>query len=393
MGKRVGMNGDRAVAFAAKQAKVDVISAYPITPQTIIVETLAEYVNNGELDAVFIPVESEHSALSAAIGASLAGARVFTATSSQGLALMWEILWIAAGLRAPIVMAIGNRALSPNINIHCSHDDAYAARDTGWLQLFAENVQEAYDLTLLAFKIAEDHRVLLPTIVNLDGFILTHAAEGLYVLDDKDVDSFLPPRKPVNPIDPDNPKTYGSLDFTDWYMEHRKIWYDAYPNVPQVIKETFAEYEKLTGRRYVQIKTFNAEDADKAIVILGSSAGTARYAARKLKEKGQNVAVISLTQYRPFPRKELRTILEKFDVVAVFDRSLSFGSPGNQLFMDVATSLYNAKKKPHLVNVVYGLGGRDFTPSHVEQVYQLMEEVQKRGEAPEEPIWVGLREA
>jgi pyruvate ferredoxin oxidoreductase alpha subunit len=393
MGKRVGMNGDRAVAFAAKQAKVDVISAYPITPQTIIVETLAEYVNNGELDAAFIPVESEHSALSAAIGASLAGARVFTATSSQGLALMWEILWIAAGLRAPIVMAMGNRALSPNINIHCSHDDAYAARDTGWLQLFAENVQEAYDLTLLAFKIAEDHRVLLPTIVNLDGFILTHAAEGLYVLDDKDVDSFLPPRKPVNPIDPDNPKTYGPLDFTDWYMEHRKIWYDTYPNVPQVIKEAFAEYEKLTGRRYVQIKTFNAEDADKAIVILGSSAGTARYAARKLKEKGQNMAVISLTQYRPFPRKELRTILEKFDVVAVLDRSLSFGSPGNQLFMDVATSLYNAKKKPLLVNVVYGLGGRDFTPRHVEHVYQLMEEVQKRGEAPEEPIWVGLREA
>jgi pyruvate ferredoxin oxidoreductase alpha subunit len=176
-------------------------------------------------------------------------------------------------------------------------------------------------------------------------------------------------------------------------MEHRKIWYDTYPNVPQVIKEAFAEYEKLTGRRYVQIKTFNAEDADKAIVILGSSAGTARYAARKLKEKGQNMAVISLTQYRPFPRKELRTILEKFDVVAILDRSLSFGSPGNQLFMDVATSLYNAKKKPLLVNVVYGLGGRDFTPRHVEQVYQLMEEVQKRGEAPEEPIWVGLREA
>ncbi|MCC6002974.1 MAG: pyruvate ferredoxin oxidoreductase [Thermofilum sp.] len=391
-GKLVGMNGNRAVAYAVKQAKVDVISAYPITPQTVIVETLADYVNNGEIDAAFIPVESEHTALSAAIGASLAGARVFTATSSQGLALMYEILWIAAGLRAPIVMAIGNRALSPNINIHCSHDDAYAARDTGWLQFFAENVQEAYDLTLMAFRIAEDERVLLPVIVNLDGFILTHALEGLYVLDDGEVDRFLPPRRPVNPIDPENPKTYGPLDFADWYMEHKRLQYEVYPKISSIIREVFTEYEKCSGRRYVPVKTFNSEDTDKAIVILGSSAGTARYAARKLKEKGLDLAVISLTQFRPFPLKELRSILEKFDVVAVLDRSVSFGSPGNQLFMDIATSLYSSRKRPLLFNVVYGLGGRDFTIYHVEKIYEIMEEVRRRGEAPEESIWVGLRE-
>lgn len=391
-GKLVGMNGDRAVAYAAKQAKVDVISAYPITPQTIIVETLAEYVNNGELDAAFIPVESEHSALSAAVGASLAGARVFTATSSQGLALMYEILWIAAGLRAPIVMAIGNRALSPNINIHCSHDDAYAARDTGWLQFFAENVQEAYDLTLMAFRVAEDERVLLPTIVNLDGFILTHALEGLYVLEDAEVDAFLPKRKPINPIDPKNPKTYGPLDFTDWYMEHKRLQFEVYQKVGGVVREVFDEYEKLTGRHYQPVKTFNVEGADKAIVILGSSAGTARFAARKLAEKGMKLGVVSLTQYRPFPVAELRKVLESFDVVAVLDRSVSFGSPGNQLFMDVSTALYSSKKRPILVNVVYGLGGRDFTPLHVERIYAALEEVQRKGEAPEESLWVGLRE-
>ncbi|AKG39139.1 pyruvate ferredoxin oxidoreductase [Infirmifilum uzonense] len=390
-GKLVGMNGDRAVAFAAKQADVDVISAYPITPQTIIVETLAEYVNNGELNAAFIPVESEHSALSAAVGASLAGARVFTATSSQGLALMWEILWIAAGLRTTIVMAMGNRALSPNINIHCSHDDAYAARDTGWLQFFAENVQEAYDLTLMAFRISEDHRVLFPSIVNLDGFILTHATEGLYVLDDEDVKAFLPKKKPVNPIDPSKPMTYGPLDLFDWYMEHRRLQYASFMSTPPVIKEVFEEYGKLSGRRYTPVKTFNVEGAEVVLMVLGSSAGTVRYVSRKLAEKGKKVGVVSLTQYRPFPVRELIEALSGASVVAVMDRSVSFGSPGAQLFMDTSTALLKAKRRPLLFNVVYGLGGRDLTPGDVEKIVMKAEEVLRRGESPEEPVWVGVR--
>jgi len=390
-GKLVGMNGDRAVAYAVKQAEVDVISAYPITPQTIIVETLAEYVNNGELDAAFIPVESEHTALSAAVGASLAGARVFTATSSQGLALMYEILWIAAGLRTTIVMAMGNRALSPNINIHCSHDDAYAARDTGWLQFFAENVQEAYDLTLMAFRISEDRRVLFPSIVNLDGFILTHALEGLYVLEDSDVKAFLPKKEPVNPIDPDKPATYGPLDLFDWYMEHKRNQFESLESVRPVIREVFEEYGELTGRRYAPVKAFNVEGSDVVLMVLGSSAGTVRYAARRLAERGKKVGVVSLTQYRPFPARELREALRGASVVAVMDRSVSFGSPGAQLFMDVSASLVNSKAKPLLYNVIYGLGGRDLTPAHVERIVEISEAVLKKGEAPESPIWVGLR--
>ncbi|MEM0494628.1 MAG: transketolase C-terminal domain-containing protein [Thermofilum sp.] len=391
-GRLVGMNGDRAVAYAVKQAKVDVISAYPITPQTIIVESLAEYVNNGELDAAYIPVESEHSALSAAVGASLAGARVFTATSSQGLAFMWEILWIAAGLRTTIVMAMGNRALSPNINIHCSHDDAYAARDTGWMQFFAENVQEAYDLTLMAFRISEDHRVLFPSIVNLDGFILTHAAEGLRVLEDRDVDEFLPPKKPVNAIDPERPMTYGALDLIDWYMEHRKFQFEAFESTRPAIKEVFEEYGEFTGRSYSPVKTFNTEGAEVVLVALGSSAGTLRHASRELAAEGKKLGVVSLTQYRPFPVDEIRRALSEASVVGVLDRSLSFGSPAPQLFADIASALYSAKRRPLLFSAVYGLGGRDFTPQHARELFSFAQEVLRKGEAPQRSIWIGLRE-
>lgn len=391
-GKLAGMNGDRAVAYAVKQAKVDVISAYPITPQTIIVETLAEYVNNGELDAAFISVESEHSALSAAVGASLTGARVFTASSSQGLALMWEILWIAAGLRTTIVMALGNRALSPNINIHCSHDDAYAARDTGWIQFFAENVQEAYDLTLMAFRISEDHRVLFPSIVNLDGFILTHAVEGLRVLEDHDVEEFLPPKKSVNAIDPERPMTYGALDLFDWYMEHRKAQFEALKSTQPIIREIFEEYSGFSKRNYSPVKTFNTEGAEVVLVVLGSSAGTLRHVSRELAAEGKKLGVVSLTQYRPFPADEVRRVLSDASVVGVLDRSLSFGSPAPQLFMDVATALYSAKRKPLLFSAVYGLGGRDFTSQHVMELFNFAQDVLRKGEAPEESVWVGLRD-
>jgi len=391
-GKRVGMRGNAAVAYAVKQADVDVIAAYPITPQTIIVEVLSEYVNDGELNAAFIPVESEHSALSACVGASLAGARVFTATASQGLALMYEILWIASALRTTIVMALANRALSAPINIHCSHDDAYAARDTGWIQFFAENVQEAYDLTLQAFKVSEDKRVLLPSIINLDGFILTHSLEGLYVLDDKDVRDFLPPKEPVQPIDPDNPITYGPLDLQDYYIEHKRQQAEAMKNSYGPIKEGFAEYSELTGRKYAPIKTYGIEDAEVAALVLGSSAGTVRYAARKLRKQGKKVGVISLTLYRPFPIDELKKALKGIKVLAVMDRSYSFGSPAAQLFMDVAAALYNDKEKPLLFNVVYGLGGRDLKPEHVVYIFEKAEEVARVGEVREPQIWVGVRE-
>ncbi|RLE84486.1 MAG: pyruvate ferredoxin oxidoreductase [Thermoprotei archaeon] len=391
-GIRTGMTGNAAVAYAVKQADVDVIAAYPITPQTVMVEKLAEYVNNGELNAAFVPVESEHSALSTCVGASLAGARVFTATASQGLALMYEILWIAAGLRTTIVMGIGNRALSPNINIHCSHDDAYAARDTGWIEFFAENVQEAYDLTLQAFKVSEDKRVLFPSMVNLDGFILTHSLEALNVLRDEEVREFLPPKEPVNPIDPDNPMTYGPLDLQDYYIEHRRQQAEhfrmSYPRIVEILNE----YSEFTGRRYSPIKTYMLDDAEIGIMVLGSSAGTVRYTVSKLREKGVKAGVISLTLYRPFPVDEVREHIKGLKVLAIMDRSYSFGSPGAQLFMDVATSLYNVKERPLLFNVIYGLGGRDLTPDQVELVVNKALEVAREGEVRETQIWVGVRE-
>jgi len=391
-GIRVGMNGNSAVAYAVKQADVDVVAAYPITPQTIMVERLAEYVNNGELNAAFIPVESEHSALSTCVGASLAGARVFTATASQGLALMYEILWIAAGLRTTIVMALGNRAFSPNINIHCSHDDAYAARDAGWIQFFAENVQEAYDLVLQAFRISEDKDVLFPSIVNLDGFILTHSLEALNVLKDEEVKEFLPPKDPVNPIDPDNPMTYGPLDLQDYYIEHRRQQAEhfkaSYPKIVKILNE----YSEFTGRKYSPVKTYALEDADIGIMILGSSAGTVRYTVDRLREKGMKVGVVSLTLYRPFPLEDIKKVVKGLKVLAIMDRSYSFGSPGAQLYMDVSTALYNLRERPLLFNVIYGLGGRDLTPEHVELIARRAEEVAREGEVKETQIWVGVRE-
>ncbi|MGQ4832330.1 MAG: transketolase C-terminal domain-containing protein [Candidatus Asgardarchaeia archaeon] len=390
--KRIGLTGDAAVAFAAKQANVDVISAYPITPQTIIVEKLSEYVHNGELNAAFIPVESEHSALSAALGASLTGARVFTATASQGLALMYEILYIVASLRAPVVMALGNRAFSAPINIHCSHDDAYAVRDAGWIQLFSENPQEAYDLTLQAFRIAEDKRVLLPTIINLDGFIVTHCFEGLDVFEDDEVPNFLPPREPVYPIDPENPVTYGPLAFFDSYMEIKRQQAEAMKQSYPVIKGILREFGKFSGREYPIIKTYGMDDAEVAVVVLGSTAGTARYVAKQLRNEGKKVGVVSLVLYRPFPTDELIKVLKNVDVAAVLDRSYSFGSPGGQLFMDVSTALYNEPERPKLFNVIYGLGGRDMTVDYIRHVFEKALEFSKKGHIETTEMWVGVKE-
>jgi pyruvate ferredoxin oxidoreductase alpha subunit len=389
--RRVGMTGDEAVAYAVKQADVDVVAAYPITPQTIIVERIADYVHDGELKASYVAVESEHSALSACVGASLAGARVFTATSSQGLALMWEIMWIASAMRTTIVMALANRALSAPINIHCSHDDAYAVRDAGWIQFFAENVQEAYDLTLMAFRVSEDKRVLFPSIVNLDGFILSHGLEPLYVLEDDVVREFLPPKEPVNPIDPERPMTYGPLALFDYYFEFKKAQAEAFKSVYPVILEVFREYEKYSGRKYEPVKAYGVEDADVAVLILGSSAGTARYVARRLRSKGEKVGVVSLTLYRPFPVSDLVAKLKGVKALVVMDRSYSFGSPGAQLFMDVAAAFANESERPLLINAIYGLGGRDLLPEHVEEAFRKAQEAARAGKVEERELWLGVR--
>lgn len=394
MVKRIGLNGDEAVALAVKQANVDVIAAYPITPQTIIVERLSEYVNNGELDAEFVPVESEHSALSTVVGAALTGARVFTATASQGLALMYEILWIASSLRLPIVMALANRAFSAPINIHCSHDDAMAARDAGWIELFSESVQEVYDLTLQAFMMVEDENIMLPAIVNLDGFILSHSLADLYVFDDQEVTNLLRKDRPLYklPIDFKKPATYGPLGLYDYYMEIKKQQAVAMRNAYKYIKEVFQKYSEVSGREYSPVKTYEVEDAEIVVIALGSMAGNLRTIAKSLRKRGKKVGVISLTLYRPFPEDIILKTLKDINVVVVMDRFPNFGAPGGPLFEDISATLYHLKKRPMLLNVIYGLGGRETSPKEIENIFERALKISKEGVMEEKEIWVGVRE-
>ena len=390
-GNVMGMNGDEATAFAAKQANVDAVIAYPITPQTIIVERLSEYINNGELEAAFIPVESEHSAISAAVGASLTGARVFTATASQGLALMHEVLHIVSSMRAPVVMVVANRALSAPINIHCDHSDIMNARDAGWIITFAENVQEAYDLTLQAFKFAEDLDVLLPANLNLDGFILSHSVERLEVLSDEVVREFLPPRKAVYTLDPENPVTHGPLALWDYYFEFKKQQEEAMEVARKKIKEVAKEYYEISGRYYSDLKTYKVEDADVVVVVLGSTTGTMRAMAKRLRKEGEKVGVIGVKTYRPFPAKEIIDALKNTKVVVTMDRSCSFGAYGGPLYLDVAGTLYNSDVHPHILDIIYGLGGRDLTPAHAELIFKEGLKVAETGRIEKRLLWVGVR--
>jgi len=389
--KIIGLNGDEAVAFAAKQANVDVVAAYPITPQTIIVEKFGEYVANGEVDTKFVCVESEHSALSACVGSSLAGSRVFTATSSQGLALMHEVLYLASGLRTPIVMAVANRALSAPINIHNDHSDMMGSRDCGWIQIYAENAQEAYDWTLQAFKIAEDHEVLLPVTVNLDGFTISHAMEGVAVLKDDEIANFLGKRRPLYKVDTSNPMTFGACALADYYMEFKRQQVEAMSNAPSVITEVADGFEKISGRRYSAISPFNVEDADVALVCLGSVAGTARWVASRLRSRGKHVGVVKISQYRPFPTMELAKVLSNVQDVAVIDRAVSFGAPYGPLCSDIASLKALTAIHTRISNIICGLGGRDVRPTDIESVF---EKALRRaaGEAVDEPVsFLGVR--
>ncbi len=403
----LGLNGNEAIAYAVKQAKADVVAAYPITPQTIIVERYSEYVADGEVHTEFVPVESEHSALSACIGASLTGARVFTATAAQGLALMYEMLYIASGLRLPIVMAIVNRALSAPINIHCDHSDTMATRDSCWIQIYCEDAQEAYDSTLQAFRIAEHPDVLLPCMVTIDGFFLSHTLQDVRVLPDDVALKFVGEKRVVPEIDvmgkkypfrldPDNPLTFGPLDLYDYYFEHKRQQVEAIENSRKVIREVHDEYAKLTGRRYGDgfIDPYKAEDADAIIICMGSAAGTAKVAIDEIRREGLDVGLIRIRTFRPFPVEEISKALEGKKVVAVMDRCISFGGLGGPVFMEVRAALYDLEKKPLIVNYVYGLGGRDLTTGMVKHVAKELEEIAKQKRIPREKLvrYLGLRE-
>ena len=402
----IAVNGDEAVAYAVKQSLVDVVAAYPITPQTIIVEKFSEFVANGEVHTEFVPVESEHSAMSACVGAASAGARAFTASAANGLALMWEILYIAASLRLPIVFAVVNRALSAPINIHCDHSDAYGMRDSGWIQLFVENSQEAYDTTIQAFKIGEDPKVQLPVAVNLDGFFLSHTLENIRMLPDEVVHEFLGGyRKPVKTfvdylgkevdvvLDPANPLSFGPLDLYDYYFEHKMHQIEAMKNVPEVVRRVNEEWYELTGRKYGDgvLDTYAVEDADVVMTVIGSTAGTVKYVAKKLRNKGYKVGMIRIRMFRPFPFNEIRELLKDVKVVGVMDRGISFGSYGPS-FMEINTALYDLSERPILVNYVYGLGGRDAPPKDIEKAYMELLETAKTGVVKERLKFLGVRE-
>jgi len=388
----VGLTGDEAVACAVKQSNVDIVPAYPITPQTIIVERFSKYVADGEVQTGYVCVESEHSALSACIGASLTGARVFTATASQGLALMHEMLYIASGLRCPIVMGVANRALSAPINIHGDHSDMMGSRDSGWIQIYAENAQEAYDWTIMAFKIAEHRDVQLPVSVNLDGFIISHAMEDVDTLEDEVVGKFLQTRKPVFTMDPEKPITVGALCFTDYYFEFKRQQVEAMLNAHDVMDKVCQQYKGISGREYNVLETFGLEDAEVAVICLGSTAGTAREVARKLQAQGKKVGVVKLWLYRPLPKEEITAALKHVKALAVFDRAISFGAPYGALCSDVVSTLHMLKESPKIFNVIYGLGGRDIKPSDIELVFNQALETAKTEVVKEPTMFLGVRE-
>jgi pyruvate ferredoxin oxidoreductase alpha subunit len=391
--KVIGLSGDQVAAYAAKQCRVDVVSAYPITPQTIIVEEYSNYVANGEVDTEFICVESEHSAMSACIGASLTGARVFTATSSQGLALMHEMLYIASGLRCPIVMCVVNRALSAPINIHCDHSDMMGSRDCGWIQIFAENAQEVYDWVIQAFKLAEDIDVLLPVAVNLDGFTISHALEDIRVLEDDVVGKFLPERRTVYKLDPDDPILVGPLVLPDYYFEFKVQQEEAMKKAAEKIREVAREYYGYSNREYGPIDSFNVDDANTALVGMGSTAGMLRAVARKLKERGRRVAVIKPWLYRPFPKEDFVKMVKDMESIIVLDRTLSFGAPVGPLCSDVIATLYESGRCDiKVANAIYGLGGRDLTPVEAENLFMKAVKMAEEKRVIRRVEFVGVRE-
>ncbi|WP_297070741.1 pyruvate synthase subunit PorA [Thermococcus sp.] len=387
---RTVMKANEAAAWAAKLAKPKVIAAFPITPSTLVPEKISEFVANGELDAEFIKVESEHSAISACVGASAAGVRVFTATASQGLALMHEVLFIAAGMRLPIVVAIGNRSLSAPINIWNDWQDSISQRDTGWLQFYAENNQEALDLILAAFKVAENEKVLLPAMVGFDAFILTHTVEPVEIPDQELVDEFLGEYKPKHAyLDPRSPISQGTLAFPAHYMEARYTVWEANENAKRVIDEVFAEFEKKFGRKYHKVEEYRTDDAEIIFVTMGSLAGTVKEYVDHLREKGVKAGAAKLTVYRPFPTEEIREIAKKAKVLALLEKNITF-SVGGALFQDFSRALVNVEDKPKIVDFILGLGGRDVTFGNLDEVTETAQKAMA-GEEVDEVNWIGLR--
>lgn len=386
------MSGNEAVSYAIRQINPDVMPAFPITPSTEIPQMVSTYIANGEMDTEFIPVESEHSSMSAAIGAEAAGARSLTATSSAGLALMWEELLLAASNRLPLVMALVNRTLSGPININCDHSDGMGARDTGWIQIYAENNQEAYDNFIQAYPIAEDERVHLPVMICQDGFITSHAVENIELLEDELVREFVGEYEPEEfLLNPGKPIAVGPYSVSNYAMEAKKNQEIAMENSKQVILEVAEKYRRLTGRGFGLFEEYRTEDADYIMLIMGSAAGTAKQAVDEMREKGKKVGVLKLRVFRPFPAGEIAQALKNCKAVAIMDRCESYNGNGGLLGSEVLAALFKNKVMIEAVNYIYGLAGRDFTIRDVMGIFGELEDMAEKGTSIEQYQYIRLR--
>ena len=392
MSIRERLSGNEATAIAMKQINPDVVAAFPITPSTEIPQYFSTFVSNGEVDTEFVAVESEHSAMSATIGAEAAGARAMTATSANGLSLMWEMIYIASSLRLPIVMALVNRAVSGPLNIHNDHSDAMGVRDAGWIMLFSENNQEAYDNMLMAHRIAEHKDVQLPVMICQDGFITSHSIENIELENDEEVKKFVGQYKPEHYLLNDKePIAIGPLDLQAYLFEHKAQQAEAMKNAKKVIKEVAKEFEKWTGRKYEFFEKYKLDDAEIAIVCMNSTAGTTKAVVDELREKGVKAGLLKLRMFRPFPAEEIAEALQGLKAVAILDKADSLNSAGGALFEDVTSAMYVNKKQVPMVNYIYGIGGRDTTTMQIESVYNDLQEIVKTGETGNPYRYLGLR--
>ena len=392
MGIRERLSGNEAAAIAMKQINPDVVAAFPITPSTEIPQYFSTFVSNGTVDTEFVAVESEHSAMSACVGAEAAGARAMTATSANGLSYMWEMIYIASSLRLPIVMSLVNRAVSGPLNIHNDHSDAMGVRDAGWIMLFSENNQEAYDNLIMAHRIAENKDVLLPLMVCQDGFITSHSIENIELIEDDKVKEFVGTYKPEHYLLNDKePIAVGPLDVQSYLFEHKYQQAEAMRNAKKVILEVSKDFEKMTGRKYSFFEEYRMDDAEIAVVCMNSTAGTTKTVVDELREKGIKAGMIKVRVFRPFPAEEIAEALGNLKAVAIMDKADSLNAMGGALYEDVISSMYTAKKQVPAVSYVYGIGGRDTTSNNIHEVFDYLTQVAKTGEIDNPYRYVGLR--
>ena len=392
MGIRERLSGNEAAAIAMKQINPDVVAAFPITPSTEIPQYFSTFVANGSVDTEFVAVESEHSAMSACIGAEAAGARAMTATSANGLSLMWEMIYIASSLRLPIVLSLVNRAVSGPLNIHCDHSDAMGVRDAGWIMLFSENNQEAYDNTLMAHRIAEHKDVLLPLMVCQDGFITSHSIENIELVEDEKVKDFVGTYKPEHYLlNEKEPIAVGPLDLQSYLFEHKAQQAEAMKNAKQVILDVSKDFEKLTGRKYGLFEEYKLDDAEIAIVCINSTAGTTKYVVDNLRKQGIKAGLLKVRVFRPFPGEEIAKALSNVKAIAILDKADSLNSAGGALFEDVTSGMYVNNVHVPAVNYIYGIGGRDTKSDDIESVFKDLLEIVKTGKIDNPYRYLGLR--